>query len=524
MTIKKTIKLTSIPVGGGTVSVDATASAAEGDPDPTNNASSDDVEATAAPAAGEAVTAQAGGGSGERPSPRHRAFVPLGTGQSIPNGSEVDASKGQVVVTSATPSGGLQTVDGRGRQVSDHAAEVERADDAAALGSLPKCGSGRGIEDPAPPAHRCEREVPNRRCARLRNREEPQGELGDRRPLRPRPPFARNRREGAEAKAPDVRRSPRDRRTRAGTRRRTLHDPAGRKLKGNCIPRLDKDVRKPCHRSNDGGNGRRHPRRAVGERGAYGRHRRATLPRRRGLGRRGVRRALPRRRREPLRPSGRGRLGAGPLPAERQRARARPRREEPVPGRRRRRPPSRLAVRRRGARRGASSTAISATIFDADYPPTSLHRLLARLPALLRERGAAAAARAHDELRRPASSARSTSRASPTTSSGTRRSADAWRGSFIHRAPGGEAGRGSSGRTSTTGLAPDERPVDPQAPRRDRPERPERRQLRHHRGQLHRLPLGRRHRRADPDHAPRADDRQPLPLPRLLACATGTCA
>ena len=27
-------------------------------------------------------------------------------------------------------------------------------------------------------------------------------------------------------------------------------------------------------------------------------------------------------------------------------------------------------------------------VFDADYPPTSLHRLLARLPALLRERGA----------------------------------------------------------------------------------------------------------------------------------------
>ena len=26
-------------------------------------------------------------------------------------------------------------------------------------------------------------------------------------------------------------------------------------------------------------------------------------------------------------------------------------------------------------------------VFDADYPPSSLHRLLARLPALLRERG-----------------------------------------------------------------------------------------------------------------------------------------
>ena len=30
------------------------------------------------------------------------------------------------------------------------------------------------------------------------------------------------------------------------------------------------------------------------------------------------------------------------------------------------------------------------TVFDANYPPSSLHRLLARLPALLRERGSPA--------------------------------------------------------------------------------------------------------------------------------------
>ena len=49
----------------------------------------------------------------------------------------------------------------------------------------------------------------------------------------------------------------------------------------------------------------------------------------------------------------------------------------------------RLAVRRRCARRGAVSTEYLRSFFDADYPPSSLHDFLARLPPLLRERGAA---------------------------------------------------------------------------------------------------------------------------------------
>ena len=146
VTIKKTITLTSIPVGGGTISVNATAAAAEGDPDLTNNGASTTVKATAAPAAGEAVTAQPAAGVVTVRPPGTGKFVPLGKGQSIPNGSEVDASKGEVVVTSATPSGSLQTVTaaaGRFRITQPKSSALTTLRLSA---RLPKCGGGRGIK------------------------------------------------------------------------------------------------------------------------------------------------------------------------------------------------------------------------------------------------------------------------------------------------------------------------------------------------------------------------------------------
>ncbi len=146
VTIKKTITLTSIPVGGGTISVNATAAAAEGDADLTNNGASTTVKATAAPAAGEAVTAQPAAGVVSVRPPGTGTFVPLGKGQSIPNGSEVDASKGEVVVTSATPTGSLQTVAaaaGRFRITQPKTSALTTLQLSAAL---PKCGSGRGIK------------------------------------------------------------------------------------------------------------------------------------------------------------------------------------------------------------------------------------------------------------------------------------------------------------------------------------------------------------------------------------------
>src|SRR4051794_40505003 len=88
------------------------------------------------------------------------------------------------------------------------------------------------------------------------------------------------------------------------------------------------------------------------------------------------------------------------------------------------------------------------TIFDVDYPPNSLHRFLARIPAYLRERGAPSCSRSR-RTTTTCSSAPSTSRARSTTSSGTRPSMDVWRGSssIALRAP---SRSGSVSRTSTT--------------------------------------------------------------------------
>jgi hypothetical protein len=154
------------------------------------------------------------------------------------------------------------------------------------------------------------------------------------------------------------------------------------------------------------------------------------------------------------------------------------------------------------------------TVFDADYPPTSLHRLFARLPALLRERGQpqlVVLTTNYDDL---------TERAL----------ADAgeqfdvvWyeakpgplQGCFWHRLPEGEVVPIELP-NKYTGLALAERPVVLKLHGAIDPDGLEARQLRRHREQLHRLPLGPRRRRADPVRAARADGRQPLPLPRLL--------
>ncbi len=146
VTIKKTITLTSIPLGGGTISVNATAASAEGDPDPTNNAASTTVKATAAPAAGEAVTAQPAAGVVSVRAPGTGTFVSLGKGQAIPNGSEVDASKGQVVVTSATPSGTLQKVTAAAGRFLITQPKSSALTSLRLSAPLPRCGGGRGTK------------------------------------------------------------------------------------------------------------------------------------------------------------------------------------------------------------------------------------------------------------------------------------------------------------------------------------------------------------------------------------------
>ena len=155
-------------------------------------------------------------------------------------------------------------------------------------------------------------------------------------------------------------------------------------------------------------------------------------------------------------------------------------------------------------------------VFDSNYPPTSLHRLFARLPAVLRASGAGRRSSLlttnYDDL---------LERALRRGGRGVRR-----------RLVRGEArtaagplppplarrrGRSPIERPNEyTGVGLERAPGRPQAPRRDRPRRRQARQLRHHRGQLHRLPRRRRRRRADPVRAARADGRQPLPVPRLL--------
>ena len=199
-------------------------------------------------------------------------------------------------------------------------------------------------------------------------------------------------------------------------------------------------------------------------------------------------------------------VGAGPLPPERPRSR-----RAPSPsGAAIRSPtiPTCSASRSTSTRSSARdrSTATSATVFDADYPPTSLHRLLARLARLLRERGCRSCCvltTNYDDLVERALADGGPSfdvvwyEAKPDAEA---------RGRFLHRPPGGEVVRDRRGRTSTPASALARAAGGPEAARlRSTASDSKRRQLRHHREQLHRLPLGRRRRRADPDRAVAAD-------------------
>ena len=226
---------------------------------------------------------------------------------------------------------------------------------------------------------------------------------------------------------------------------------------------------------------------------------------------------VPRRRREPLRPAGDGAVGARAASRRAAASSRTSRRAQPLsrPGATSTCCGSRSTSTRSAAR--AQLYRYLRAVFDADYPPTSLHRLLARLPRAAR---ASAAGRScsslttnYDDLveRALADGGRAVRRRL-VRGEARRRS----QGCFLHRRPtarsiaierpnkyAGLALDGAAGRFSSCTAAID---------RAD----PKRRQLRRHRGQLHRLPLRRRRRRADPDRAARADDRQPLPLPRLL--------
>ena len=105
----RTITPTSVAIGGGTISVSGATFASEPDPDESNDTAELSVKVSSAPAAGEAVTAKAAAGTVSVRTSGTRTFVPLGPGASIATGSEVDASRGRVRITSATPSRKLQS-------------------------------------------------------------------------------------------------------------------------------------------------------------------------------------------------------------------------------------------------------------------------------------------------------------------------------------------------------------------------------------------------------------------------------
>jgi hypothetical protein len=108
-TVKQTITPTAVAQGGGTIAQTVTASSAELDPTHANDAARGTVDVTSAPAAGEAVAAATSGGTVSVRSAGTKAFVPLRAGKSIATGSEIDATRGKVRVTSATPAGRLQS-------------------------------------------------------------------------------------------------------------------------------------------------------------------------------------------------------------------------------------------------------------------------------------------------------------------------------------------------------------------------------------------------------------------------------
>ena len=188
--------------------------------------------------------------------------------------------------------------------------------------------------------------------------------------------------------------------------------------------------------------------------------------------------------------------GTGQFPAERRRARTDARRAQPLSG-----DATEFDLLRVSQYVGAilgerQLYRYLRAIFDVDYPPNSLHLVPGALPSVLRE-PAAAAARDHDELRRPGRArVRRARRAYDVVWYEAKGGSQG--GKFLHRPSGGEpvvdraaeqvhgARRSTSAPSSSSCTA-----------RRSR--RPKGRQLCDHRGRLHRLPVARRHRRADSD-------------------------
>ena len=224
-------------------------------------------------------------------------------------------------------------------------------------------------------------------------------------------------------------------------------------------------------------------------------------------------RPLPRCGRQPLRPAGRGRRGS---PSASHRAVGSSRRSSPRGAATRTTTSTCCACPSTWTRSSASERLYRYLheVFDANYPPTSLHRLFARLPAVLRENGRpqllVLTTNYDDLLERAFTEAgelvrrrlvRGEARAAPRP---------------LPPPPAGRRRRHDRAAERVHGTRSERAAGDPQAPRGDRPRGRTARQLRHHREQLHRLPRRLRRRGADPLPAPGADGGQPLPVPRLL--------
>ena len=163
-------------------------------------------------------------------------------------------------------------------------------------------------------------------------------------------------------------------------------------------------------------------------------------------------------------------------------------------------------------------------VFDADYPPTSLHRLLARAARAAARARSAAAARPDDELRRPRrAGARGGGRAVRRRL--VRGEARPAAGSLPAPAPRTESVVPIERPNKYTGLALARAPGDPEAARRDRPRR-----LRS--GDSYVITedsyidylVGRRRRRADPVRRCASGWPTATSSSSATRCATGTCA
>jgi hypothetical protein len=105
----RTIVPTSVPSGGGTITLSADASASEPDPRQADNTDTLSVRVTSAPSVGQAFTTTPTGPVTVS-TPGSSKPTAVTSGQSIANGSEVDATRGSISIVSKTPARKLQTV------------------------------------------------------------------------------------------------------------------------------------------------------------------------------------------------------------------------------------------------------------------------------------------------------------------------------------------------------------------------------------------------------------------------------